>query len=178
MAREPKPWQRGYIPTVGKRAGAGWTAPEAPPGWYRTARRDLVEYQYGDPVTSEFYTPDFARVCIIGGVALPWRLYRGYDPLGGVFTGPVFESSSLDTVAMWWSIEQSNQPEPEPESGFNPGAARQYGKLRTLGMAYGAGAQQLAAYKQLLDVDMAKIERRVAADIYADFAKNFKGSKP
>ena len=151
----PKPWQRGYIPT-NKPSPAKWVVPPAPPGWHAVGTKERNAAVFAEGTVPVGGLPNrHARLKLTVAKGQPWRLVhtglaarpRLHDELvlGPTRTSEVlFEADNPDAVLVWLKIER--------EAGEDPRVAQ--------------GAD---AYRWFFDTagpltDFSKVERRVVAN--------------
>ena len=151
----PKPWQRGYIPT-NKPSPAKWVVPPAPPGWHAVGTKERNAAVFAEGTLSVGGRPNkYARLKLTAAKGQPWRLVhtslaaqlRLHDEivLGPGRTSEVlFEADNPDAVLVWLKIER--------ESGEDPRVAPEvdvYQRWRTAAIPL---------------MDFGKVERRVMAN--------------
>lgn len=119
----PKPWQRGYIPT-NKPSPAKWVVPPAPPGWHAVGTKERNAAVFAEGTLSVGGRPNkYARLKLTVAKGQPWRLVhtslaarlRLHDEivLGPSRTGEVlFEADNPEAILVWLKIEREAGEDP------------------------------------------------------------------
>ena len=119
----PKPWQRGYIPT-NKPSPAKWVVPPAPPGWHAVGTSERYAAVFAEGTLTVGGLPNkYARLKLTVAKGQPWRLV--YTSLAArlrlhdeMVLGParpnqvLFEADSPEAILVWLKIEREAGEDP------------------------------------------------------------------